>query len=73
VHPAGTLSAIIGELDPSGHVWGWELEPTEDGGTKVTHTYDWTGVQDQGALALSPRVAVEQMQASIARVGEAAG
>ena len=28
IHPPGALNHVIGELDPSGHVWVWELEPT---------------------------------------------
>lgn len=72
IHPQGALSHLIGELDPSGHVWSWRLEPA-GGGTRVTHTYDWTGVADEGALALYPRVTPEQMEASIRKVAEAAG
>jgi uncharacterized protein YndB with AHSA1/START domain len=68
VHPPGALSHIIGELNPSGHHYVWELEPTDDGRTRVTHTYDWTGVQDEGALALYPRVSQEQMAESLERV-----
>ncbi|WP_300013948.1 SRPBCC family protein [Pseudonocardia sp.] len=71
IHPPGSLSHVIGELDPSGHTYGWELEPTADGGTKVTHTYDWSGVRDEGALALYPRVSQEQMSASLTRLGDA--
>lgn len=71
IHPPGSLSHVIGELDPSGHTYAWELEPTPEGGTRVTHTYDWSGVADEGALALYPRVSEEQMAASITRLGEA--
>lgn len=68
VHPVGALKHIIGDLDPSGHIYSWVLEPTSDGGTQITHTYDWNGVQDQEALALYPRVSEEQMRGSIANV-----
>lgn len=71
IHPPGSLTHIIGELDVSGHTYGWELEPTSEGGTQVTHTYDWSGVRDEGALALYPRVSEEQMSASITRIGDA--
>lgn len=70
VHPAGALSHVIGKLDPSGHIWGWELAPGPDGGTTATHTDDWSGVKDQEALALYPRVSEEQMQGSIAKIAE---
>lgn len=72
IHPPGSLAHVIGDIDPSGHTYGWELEPTSDGGTRVTHTYDWSGVADEGALGLYPRVTEEQMSASIAKLGEAA-
>ena len=55
IHPPGALSHIIGELDPSGHIWVWELEPTPEGGSRVTHTYDWSGVNDEGAVRESHR------------------
>lgn len=71
IHPPGSLSHVIGELDPSGHTYGWELTPTADGGTRVTHTYDWNGVTDENALALYPRVSEEQMSGSITRLGDA--
>ncbi len=71
IHPPGSLQHIIGELDPSGHTYGWELAPTADGGTQVTHTYDWSGVTDENALGLYPRVSEEQMSGSIARLGDA--
>jgi uncharacterized protein YndB with AHSA1/START domain len=73
IHPEGALSHVIGGLDPSGHVWSWQLAPGADGSTAVTHTYDWSGVGDDDALALYPRVSEEQMQGSIARITRALG
>lgn len=73
IHPPGSLKHVIGDLDPSGHVYGWELEPTGDGGTTVTHTYDWSGVTDEDALPLYPRVSADQMSASVARIAAALG
>jgi uncharacterized protein YndB with AHSA1/START domain len=32
--------------DPPGHRWGWELDPLEDGRTRVTHTYDWSALAE---------------------------
>jgi uncharacterized protein YndB with AHSA1/START domain len=71
IHPPGALAHVIGELDPSGHTYVWELEPAGEGRTKVTHTYDWSGVRDQNALGLYPRVSKEQMEASLDRVAAA--
>jgi uncharacterized protein YndB with AHSA1/START domain len=36
----------VGRRQP-GHLWRWELEPVGDSRTRVTHTYDWTGLTDQ--------------------------
>lgn len=71
VFPPGSLSHVIGDMDPSGHTYGWSLEAADDGGTTVTHTYDWSGVTDESALGLYPRVSEEQMAASITRLDEA--
>jgi uncharacterized protein YndB with AHSA1/START domain len=70
-HPPGALRDRIGDIDPSGYVWSWELEPTASGGTRVTHTYDWTGVRDPKALPLFPRVTEEQLAASISLIADA--
>lgn len=71
IHPAGALSHLLGELDPSGHTYGWELEGTPEGHTRLVHTYDWSGVRDEGALGLYPRVSEEQMAGTITRIGDA--
>jgi uncharacterized protein YndB with AHSA1/START domain len=71
IHPEGALSHVIGGLDPSGHVWGWDLAPGAGGGTSVTHTYDWSGVKDEEAIPLYPRVTEEQMRGSITKITDA--
>jgi uncharacterized protein YndB with AHSA1/START domain len=71
VYPPNALKDLIGDIDPSGHTWSWELEPTADGGTRITHVYDWSGVQDERAIDLYPRVTEEQMLGSISRIGDA--
>ncbi len=71
IHPPGSLSHIVGEVDVSGHTYVWELEPTGDGQTKVTHIYDWSGVRDENALSFYPRVSKEQMEGSLDRVATA--
>jgi hypothetical protein len=39
---------ILGQIRPQiGHVYGYTLEPTEDGGTLVTSYYDWSGIDPQ--------------------------
>lgn len=71
IHPQGALSDKIGDIDPSGHVYAWELAPGADGGTEITHTYDWSGVKDPNALPLYPIVSTENMTATIGRIGDA--
>src|ERR671912_757475 len=40
--------SISGEnFPPIGHVYGYTLEPAEDGGTLVTSYYDWSGIDDR--------------------------
>jgi uncharacterized protein YndB with AHSA1/START domain len=38
---------------PPGHLWRWELEPAADGGTRVTHTYDWTDLPASESTRIS--------------------
>ena len=70
-HPPGAHKEVIGDMDPSGHTYSWELEPTAEGGTRVTHVYDWSGVRDERALDIYPRVSEEQMAGTISRIAEA--
>lgn len=36
---------IVGQIEPQiGHVYGYHLEPTADGGTLVTSYYDWSEI-----------------------------
>ena len=40
--------SVSGEnFPPIGHVYGYTLEPAEDGGTLVTSYYDWSGIDDR--------------------------
>src|SRR6266496_5040433 len=36
--------------EPPGHLWRWELEPVGPSRTRVTCTYDWTGLTDENRL-----------------------
>jgi uncharacterized protein YndB with AHSA1/START domain len=48
-----------------GHLWRWELEPLGDGGTRVTHTYDWTQLADEKRTARAKATTAEKLQASL--------
>jgi len=39
---------ILGQIRPQiGHVYGYRLEPTDDGSTLVTSYYDWSNIEEQ--------------------------
>ena len=39
---------ILGQIRPQiGHVYGYRLEPSDDGGTVVTSFYDWSGIDEE--------------------------
>lgn len=67
------VDTVLAGLTPGGHVWIFELEPVADGRTKVTHTCDWSGVQDDGYRAFFPFISSEQMSSTVSALGVAAG
>lgn len=60
------LPAPVGETPP-GHLWRWELEPVAEG-TRVRHTFDWTGLTDPARFARAQANTVEALAASIDRL-----
>ena len=52
---------------PAGHVWAWRLEPVE-GGTRVTHVYDWTNLHDEQRMAKAAATTSENLRASVLRL-----
>ena len=72
LHPPDALAHLVGDIDFKGYHYAWELAPAADGGTEITHTYDWSGVSDERALPFFPRVSPEQMAVTIDRLGKAA-
>ena len=57
---------------PPGHLWRWELEPLDDGRTRVTHTYDWTNLHDETRLAKAKATTPDRLQAAIDRLADLA-
>jgi uncharacterized protein YndB with AHSA1/START domain len=53
---------------PPGHLWRWELEPLDDGHTRVTHTYDWSRLTDEKRLVRARATTAEWLQASVDRL-----
>jgi len=63
--------ATAGE-PPAGHLWRWELEPLGDTRTRVTHTYDWSGLIDPHRLARARGMTTDNLQASLDRLADVA-
>lgn len=57
---------------PAGHLWRWELEPTGDATTRVTHTYDWSQLTDDHRLPRARATTAENLQASLHRLARLA-
>ncbi|GAA4854956.1 SRPBCC family protein [Saccharopolyspora rosea] len=57
---------------PPGHLWRWELEPLDEGRTRVTHTYDWSRLTDENRLARARSTTADRLRASLDRLAELA-
>ncbi len=57
---------------PPGHLWRWELEPVAETSTRVTHTYDWSGLTDMNRLPRARKTTPERLRASLDRLAEIA-
>lgn len=53
---------------PPGHLWRWELEPLDDGRTRVTHTYDWTNLTDPERLDRARATTSDSLALSLDRL-----
>ncbi|MEP6813938.1 MAG: SRPBCC family protein [Marmoricola sp.] len=54
--------------EPIGHLWRWELQPLGASRTRVTHTYDWTGLTDEKRFPRARATTPEKLQASLERL-----
>ena len=59
---------------PAGHQWAWRLEPLEGGGTRVTHTYDFTALpaDQEQRLAKARLMTSQRLLGSIDRLAQLA-
>ena len=58
--------------EPFGQLWRWEVEGDDEGGCRVTHTYDWTALTDPKRIQKALRTGEEQLRASIDRLADLA-
>lgn len=56
-------------VEVSGHTYTYALAPV-DGGTKVTQTYDWSGVQDAKFAEFFPMLTQGQLAATLDKIGD---
>lgn len=54
--------------DPPGHLWRWELEPIDSSRTRVTHTYDWTELTDEGRVSRARATTGTKLRESLDRL-----
>ena len=54
--------------EPPGHLWRWELESAGPSRTRVTHTYDWTRLTDEGRLPRARATTADRLRASLDRL-----
>ena len=54
--------------EPPGHLWRWELEPIDDGHTRVTHTYDWSNLNDPKRFERARATTSERLGRSLDRL-----
>lgn len=53
---------------PIGQLWRWTLEPVAPERTRVTHTYDWTELTDEGRFGRARATTADKLQASVDRL-----
>jgi uncharacterized protein YndB with AHSA1/START domain len=61
------MPAEVGRPRP-GHLWRWELEPAGASRTRVTHTYDWTKLTDEGRFRRARATTADRLRASLDRL-----
>jgi uncharacterized protein YndB with AHSA1/START domain len=58
------MPAEVGQARP-GHLWRWQLEPVGESRTRVTHTYDWTNLMDEGRFRRARATTAGRLHASL--------
>jgi uncharacterized protein YndB with AHSA1/START domain len=58
--------------EPPGHLWRWQLESLDESRTLVTHTYDWSRLNDETRLPIARATTADNLRASIERLAKLA-
>jgi uncharacterized protein YndB with AHSA1/START domain len=58
------LPAEVGK-PPIGQLWRWEVEPIDDSLSLVTHTYDWTQLNDPNRFQRARNTTPDKLRASL--------
>ncbi|HWC23044.1 MAG TPA: SRPBCC family protein [Flexivirga sp.] len=53
---------------PAGHLWRWELAPLDDQHTRVTHTYDWSRLNDPKRVDRARSTTSDNLSASLEKL-----
>jgi len=67
------IDGLLGDITSGGQTWAFDLEPTGDRQTKVTHSYDWSTINDERFAAFCPFITPEEMSNTVSGLGAAAG
>ncbi|HEY4409462.1 MAG TPA: polyketide cyclase [Acidimicrobiia bacterium] len=66
------IDGLLGDITSGGQEWAFDLEPTGNGQTKVTHSYDWSTINDERFAAFCPFISPEEMSNTVSALGAAA-
>ena len=66
-HRIAWTPAEPGKL-PAGHLWRWEIETVNPGRCIVTHTYDWSNLQDEARFVRARATTSQWLATSIDRL-----
>jgi uncharacterized protein YndB with AHSA1/START domain len=67
------IDELLGDIRAGGQTWTFELEPAGDGATSITHSYDWSTINDERFGAFFPFITPEEMSNTVSALGAAAG